>query len=281
MRVANADVGGARRLIASTRDAPDDWRDLTDALNMSTVADLMASGPLDEVAVVPDAPRVPDGFSFLAPLAASARVFCAGFNYRQPGRAAQEHPTIFLRHPRSFVAHEQPVLVPRVSEQLDWEGEIAVVIGQPCRHATAESALRAVAGFACLADNTVRDWARHGTQATAGKNFDATGAIGPWIASSGSVPDMAQLEMITKVNGVRMQHGRMADLVFGVAELIGYVSTFTTLLPGDVVATGTPPGIGARRQPPVWLRPGDTVEVTVAGVGSLRNAVVDEPGAPA
>ncbi|EXU64144.1 MULTISPECIES: fumarylacetoacetate hydrolase family protein [Streptomyces] len=215
-------------------------------------------------------------FRPLTPVADTAKVFCAGFNYRAAGRERPEHPTLFLRTVASLVGHEHHVVVPAASSFLDWEGEIAVVIGAPARHVSAEHSWRHVAALTCLADNTVRDFAKHGTQATAGKNFEASGAIGPALLLCEGPPAASDVKLTTRLNGEQMQAGCLDDLLHSVEELISYLSDVTTLNPGDVIATGTPPGIGARRQPPRYLRPGDVLEVEVSGVGVLRNPVCDE-----
>ena len=209
----------------------------------------------------------------------SQKILCVGVNYRphiaEMGREVPDYPVVFTRFPASLVGNGEDLVRPKVSEKYDYEGELAVVIGKPARHATREEALDYVAGYCCFMDGSVRDWQRHTTQFTPGKNFDRSGAIGPMVAAT-DIPDPAVLELTTRVNGEVMQRGRVADLVFDVATLIAYCSTFTELLPGDVIATGTPGGVGAARTPPVWLRSGDVVEVEISGIGVLRNPVRDE-----
>jgi 2-keto-4-pentenoate hydratase/2-oxohepta-3-ene-1,7-dioic acid hydratase in catechol pathway len=212
----------------------------------------------------------------VAPVSVSAKIFCAGFNYPAPGRKRPDQPTLFSRTISSLVAHEQPVVLPRVSDFLDWEGEIAVVIGKPARHVSACNGWEHVAALTCFADNTVRDFAKHGTQATAGKNFEASGAIGPALSVLDGAPEEAGIMLATRVNGEQVQAGTLDELLYSVGDLISYLSEVTTLEPGDVIATGTPAGIGARQQPPRYLRPGDVVEVETTGVGVLRNVVRQE-----
>jgi 2-keto-4-pentenoate hydratase/2-oxohepta-3-ene-1,7-dioic acid hydratase in catechol pathway len=192
------------------------------------------------------------------------KILCVGVNYRphieEMGREIPEHPVVFTRFASSLVGHGEPVIRPRVSEQFDFEGELAVVIGKTARYVSRESALDYVGGYCCFLDGSVRDWQRHTMQFTAGKNFEKSGAMGPVIAAA-EVDDPAALELTTRVNGEVMQHGRVADLVFDIPYLIEYCSTFAQLRPGDVIATGTPGGVGAARTPPAWLRNGDVVEV--------------------
>ena len=207
------------------------------------------------------------------------RILCVGVNYRphieEMGREIPDHPVVFIRFPESLVGPGEAVIRPRVSEQFDFEGEVAVVIGKPARHVRREEAYEYVAGYCCFMDGSVRDWQRHTPQFTAGKNFDRSGAIGPMVPA-GDIPDATALQVTTRVNGEVMQEGCVADLVFDVPTLIEYCSAFTELHPGDVIATGTPGGVGAARNPPAWLRDGDVVEVEIAGVGILRNPVLNE-----
>ncbi|MBT8088244.1 MAG: fumarylacetoacetate hydrolase family protein [Gammaproteobacteria bacterium] len=217
---------------------------------------------------------------FLPPLPNAGKIICVGVNYRphikEMGRQVPDFPVVFTRFASSLVGHEQPIVRPSVSHQLDFEGELAVVIGRAARHVSRELALDCVAGYSCFMDGSVRDFQRHTTQFTAGKNFDRSGAMGPAVATADEVGDPRELELTTRVNGEVMQTGRVAELVFDIAALIEYCSTFTELLPGDVIATGTPGGVGAARKPPVWLQADDTVEVGIPGVGVLLNRVMDE-----
>jgi 2-keto-4-pentenoate hydratase/2-oxohepta-3-ene-1,7-dioic acid hydratase in catechol pathway len=208
------------------------------------------------------------------------KILCVGVNYRphieEMGREVPDHPVVFVRFPDSLVGHNQPILRPRVSERFDFEGELAVVIGKRARHVSRETALDHVAGYCCFMDGSIRDWQRHTPQFTPGKNFHQSGAMGPCIATADDVPDPSVLQLTTFVNGELMQRGQLADLVFDIPALIEYCSTFSELVPGDVIATGTPGGVGAARTPPVWLKSGDTVEVEIPGVGLLRSPVMDE-----
>lgn len=219
---------------------------------------------------------------YLPAIVNSDKILCVGVNYRphiaEMGRQVPDRPVVFVRFRSSMVGHREAILRPCVSEQFDYEGELAVVIGKRARHVSRASALEHVAGYCCFMDGSIRDWQTHTHQFTPGKNFHKSGAIGPCMVSADEIPDPSVLQLTTRVNGEVMQLGRLADLVFDVPGLIEYCSTFSELLPGDVIATGTPGGVGAARTPPVWLKPGDTVEVEIPGVGLLRNTVMDESG---
>lgn len=209
-----------------------------------------------------------------------AKIFCVGVNYRthlaETGRPVTEQPMIFTRFANSQIGHLAPIVRPRASEQLDFEGELAVVIGRRGRHVEAASAHTLVAGYSCYNDGTLRDWQRHTSQFIPGKNFVGTGAFGPWLVTPDEFGPVESATLVTRLNGSEMQRARLDDLIFGVADLIAYCSTFTELEPGDVIVTGTTGGVGAYRTPPVWMKPGDTVEVEIAGIGTLRNPVVAE-----
>lgn len=211
---------------------------------------------------------------------APEKILCVGVNYHahrmETGRGESPYPTLFTRFANTLTPHGAPIVRPRASTQLDFEGEMAVVIGRRGRHVPRERALSHVAGYTCFNDATLRDWQRHTTQFTPGKNFVSTAGIGPWITTADELPDPTQSEVSLSVNGVEMQRATTDLLIFDVPALIAYVSTFTELAPGDVLATGTPGGVGWKRDPQVFLTHGDVVEVTVKGVGTLRNPVVDE-----
>ena len=203
-----------------------------------------------------------------------------GFNYRhhadEAGQEVPTHPTFFVRFPSSMVGDGEPLLVPHESHTLDWEGEIACIIGRGGRRVPAEQALAHVAGYAPFGDNSVREFQAHGRQATAGKNFQATGSWGPWLVTADEVGDPSALQVRTQLNGEAMQHGDLSQLVSTVPELIAYASTFTELAPGDVIATGTPPGTGFRRDPPIFLTAGDELSIEMDGFERLVNGVQDD-----
>lgn len=249
-------------------------------------------GRLDGDRILPASPAWADDISaaprelllrdatLLAPLQPGARVFCVGLNYalhlEESGRALPPHPSLFLRTHQSLSAPGAPIVRPRVSAQFDYEAELAVVIGKHGRYIRQEHALEHIVGYTCLAENSVRDYQKHSTQATAGKNFDSSGAIGPWIVTSDEIPDPGALRVIGRLNGETMQDGSVADLIFPISHLVAYISQFTALLPGDVIATGTPAGVGAARMPQRFMRAADQFEVEIAGIGTLHNHVVDE-----
>lgn len=208
------------------------------------------------------------------------KILCVGVNYRphieEMGRQVPNYPVVFVRFPGSMVGHGEGIVRPRISQQFDFEGELAVVIGRRARHVSQDVALDYVAGYCCFMDGSIRDWQRHTPQFTPGKNFHRSGAMGPWLATSDDIEDISSLNLTTRVNGEVMQRGRVSELVFDIPRLIAYCSTFAELLPGDVIATGTPGGVGAARTPPMWLVAGDVVEVEIPGVGLLRSHVEDE-----
>jgi 2-keto-4-pentenoate hydratase/2-oxohepta-3-ene-1,7-dioic acid hydratase in catechol pathway len=207
------------------------------------------------------------------------KIFCVGHNYethrQETGRDKTEHPSIFTRFADSQVAHGAPILRPRVSTMLDFEGELAVVIGTGGRFIAAGEALAHVAGYACYNDASVRDWQWHTRQFTPGKNFPGTGSFGPWLVTADEIADPSLLSVTTRLNGEVVQSQPTADMLFPIPTIIEYLSAFTPLSPGDVIVSGTPGGVGAKRQPPLWMQAGDVVEVDIPGVGLLVNTVED------
>lgn len=208
------------------------------------------------------------------------KIICVGLNYAthiaEGGREPPKYPMLFPRWARSQVAHGKPIIVPKASEKLDFEGEMAFVVGKEGRHVPKARAFEHVAGYACYNDGSVRDWQRHTGQFMPGKNFEQTGGFGPWLVTPDEIADLGACELITRLNGEVMQQARLDDLVFGVPELIEYITTFITLVPGDVVVTGTTGGVGAYREPPVWMKEGDVCEVEVTGIGTLSNPLRNE-----
>jgi 2-keto-4-pentenoate hydratase/2-oxohepta-3-ene-1,7-dioic acid hydratase in catechol pathway len=205
------------------------------------------------------------------------KLICVGLNYKshvaETQRADSDYPSLFLRFNDSLAAHGDEVLRPAFSERFDWEGELAFVIGQGGRHIARENAFAHIAGYACFNDISVRDWQRHTHQFTPGKNFPGTAPFGPVLVTRDEVPDVAALTLETRVNGQVMQRASLADLIFDIPTIVAYVSRFTLLSPGDVIATGTPGGVGDRRQPPLYMKDGDVAEVEITGLGTLRNPI--------
>jgi 2-keto-4-pentenoate hydratase/2-oxohepta-3-ene-1,7-dioic acid hydratase in catechol pathway len=216
----------------------------------------------------------------LPPLLAPEKILCIGINYKNRERdydftEPPKYPSMFYRAPNSVVGSGGKLIRPKVSEQLDYEGEIALVIGRECKHVAKESALGVIAGLTLCNEGSVRDWMRHGKfNVTQGKNFDATGSIGPWIETE--VDLSKPLSLVVRKNGEITQEDTTANMIFSFAELIAYVTTFMTLKPGDIISTGTPVKKDAKADPPVWLKPGDTIEIECPAVGVLRNSVADE-----
>jgi len=243
-------------------------RNLREALgHLRELERLASTSPdfgLDEVAFEP---VVPD----------AAKLLCVGINYmphiKEMGRERPDRPVLFVRFGDSIVGHGQPLLKPRESEQLDYEGELAVVIGKRARRVNRERALDYVAGYSCFNDGSVRDYQRHSQQFTPGKNFHASGSFGPWLVTKDEIADPGKLQLTTRLNGAVMQNESVGELCFDVPALIEYCSSWSQLEPGDVIVTGTPGGVGAGRKPPVWMKAGDTVEVEISGIGTLRNPV--------
>ena len=205
-------------------------------------------------------------------------IACAGINYRshasETGRDIPKQPSMFIRRANTLVGHEGAMVRPNVSTHFDFEGELAVIVGRGGRHITAARALDHVAGYTCFVDGSVRDYQKFSV--TAGKNFPATGPLGPWIVTRDEIPDPTRLTLTTRLNGVEMQHSATDLLIYSIPQIVAFCSDFTDLAPGDVIATGTPEGVGHRRTPPLWMKPGDVLEVEITGIGVLRNRIVDE-----
>ena len=217
------------------------------------------------------------------PVTNPEKILCIGINYANRNEEygdltpMQEYPSMFFRVPGSFVGHNVPIMRPPESEQLDYEGEIAIVIGEAGRRIPRETAESHIAALTCLNEGTIRDWLRHGKHnVTQGKNFDRSGSIGPWMVTADEFTGYGEMAIETRVNGDVRQTDTTASLIFDFAYLVSYVSTIMTLKRGDIISTGTPIGAGARFDPPIWLKPGDVLEVEAAGIGVLRNEIVDE-----
>lgn len=224
-----------------------------------------------------------DAVTWQPPIPTPEKIICIGVNYPdrnaeyKDGKDAPPYPSMFMRTPRSFVGHGTPLVRPKASPQLDYEGEVVIVIGKPGRHIAERDALDHIAALTLCNEGTIRDWVRHAKfNVTQGKNFDSTGSLGPWLVPYTDEAQIADIALTTRVNGETRQSDRTKRMIFSFRYLINYISTFTTLAPGDVIITGTPTGAGARFDPPRFLKPGDVIEVEADGLGILRNGVVDE-----
>lgn len=220
----------------------------------------------------------PAGFSFLPPLMKPGKIICLGMNYKahteEFNRRAPAYPELFIRVPTSLTGHLRPIVKPAVSDQLDYEGEMAVVVGKAGRDIPASRAYEHVAAYSIFNDASIRDFQMRGLQWTPGKNFDSTGAFGPWLVSADELPPGGKgLRLTTKLNGQIMQSASTTDMIFDLAEQIAVISQIMTLEPGDLIITGTPGGVGYGREPKVFMRPGDECEIEIEGIGLLRNPV--------
>ena len=244
---------------------------------------LLAAGLLAEAAQVAQdaAPDFALETLELAPVIPDPdKIICIGLNYRdhvaETGRTLTEKPALFARFAGSQIGHLQPLVKPKVSDEFDYEGELAVVIGTGGRHISAAQALSHVAGYSCYNEGSVRDWQRHTSQYLAGKSFAGTGAFGPWLVTADEIPDPSALTLETRLNGQVVQHTTTDLMITGIPEQIAYISTILPLLPGDVIVSGTPGGVGLKRKPQLFMRPGDVAEVEISGIGVLRNPVIAE-----
>jgi len=259
--------------------------DLGKRTKFASLFDVLRAGALD--ALRGDAAAKPDvalkEVTLLPPVRTPEKIICVGVNFAnrnaeyKDSSEEQKYPSLFCRTPNSLVGHGQPIVRPPESPQLDYEGEIVLVIGREGRRIPRERAMDYVAGLTLCNEGTIRDWVRHAKfNTTQGKNFDASGAIGPWLVTADEFDWKQPFEIATRVNGEVRQHDTTANMIFDFTYQLNYISTFATLKPGDIIVTGTPTGAGARFDPPRWLVPGDVVEVEVPRIGLLRNEVIDE-----
>ncbi|WP_298493297.1 fumarylacetoacetate hydrolase family protein [uncultured Maritimibacter sp.] len=246
------------------------YADLRAVLAAGAISELSGRGPqcaLDEVTLLSPVPN-PD------------KIICIGLNYmshiKETGRDKPTYPSIFTRYPSSIVGHGTPLVRPKVSDKFDYEGELAVIIGKACRHVSTEAAQDVIAGYTCFNDGSIRDFQVHTTQFWPGKSFEASGAMGPWIATADEVGDVTKQTLTTRINGNVEQQAGIDDLAITIPEMIAYLSQILTLQPGDVIATGTPGGVGRFREPQLYLEPGMTAEIEITGIGTLSNGIVDE-----
>ena len=251
-----------------------------------TLSDVVADGALATLAAEfsgKAADLSEAAITYEIPLPHPEKIICVGVNFPdrneeyKDGQAAPSNPSLFIRFPRSFTGHGQPLIRPPESPQLDYEGEVTIVIGKPGRRIPETEALDHIAALTLCNEGTIRDWVRHAKfNVTQGKNFDRSGAIGPWLIPFVDESQIADIRLETRVNGEVRQQDRTSRMIFSFRKIINYISTFTTLVPGDVIVCGTPTGAGARFDPPIWLKPGDVVEVEAEGIGTLRNTIADE-----
>jgi 2-keto-4-pentenoate hydratase/2-oxohepta-3-ene-1,7-dioic acid hydratase in catechol pathway len=217
---------------------------------------------------------------FLPAIPNPEKILCAGVNYRahaaETGRELPKQPSMFIRFTDTLTGHDGEMIRPTVSDHFDFEGELAVVIGKPGRHIKSEHALDHIAGYTCFVDGSVRDFQKFSI--TSGKNFPGTGPLGPWIVTTDEITDPSRLTLMTRLNGKEVQRSGTDLLIYSIPQIIAFCSDFTVLSAGDIIATGTPEGVGHRRTPPLWMKPGDTLEVEITGIGTLRSRIVDERG---
>ena len=216
----------------------------------------------------------------LPPIMKPDKIICVGLNYeshrKETGRPEVKYPTLFTRFANTQIGHEESIWLPSESTNLDYEGELAVVIGRSGWKIPEDRAMEHIVGYACYNDATIRDWQRHTSQFTPGKNFPHTGSFGPWLVTTEEIPDPSSLSLTTRLNGEVMQHATTDMLIFTIPVLINYISRFTRLEPGDVISTGTPGGVGFKRDPQIFMKPGDRVEVEISGIGILANSIANE-----
>ncbi len=247
----------------------------------STLRAALASGALDEMRGLADntpADHKIADIRFLPAIPDPDKILCVGVNYRahaaEVGRDLPPQPSVFARLTNTLIGHDGEMIRPSVSTHFDFEGELAIVIGRPARHLPQDRALECVAGYTCFVDGSVRDFQKHSV--TAGKNFPATGPLGPWVVTADEIPDPAALTLTTRLNGAVVQHAPTEQMIYAVPKIISYLSDITPLQPGDVIATGTPEGVGHGRKPPLWMKSGDVLEVEISRIGTLRARIVDE-----
>jgi len=247
----------------------------------ATLRDAIAGGAIDEMkrranGAAPD--QTLAGLKFLPTIPNPEKILCVGINYKshaaEHGTEAPKLPNIFTKFVNTLVAHDGEMLRPKVSTSFDFEGELALVIGKGGRHIKAADALKHVAGYTCFCDGSVRDFTKYSLVAS--KNFPRSSPLGPWMVTSDEIPDPTKLTLVTRLNGKEMQRSGTDMLIHSIPAIIEFCSVFTPLVPGDIIATGTPDGIGAKQNPPVWMKAGDTLEIEISGIGTLRNKVADE-----
>jgi 2-keto-4-pentenoate hydratase/2-oxohepta-3-ene-1,7-dioic acid hydratase in catechol pathway len=254
---------------------------LNDKVAQPSLRATLAAGAIDklrEIAQRSSPDRKLDAIRFLPVVPQPGKILCAGINYRshaaEMARELPKQPSMFIRFADTLVGHGGELVRPKVSDNFDFEGELALVIGKGGRHIAPERALEHVAGYTCFVDGSVRDYQKFSV--TSGKNFPGTGPLGPWLVTSDEIPDPGRLTLTTRLNGKEVQHATTDLLIYSIPQIIAFCSDFTALAPGDVISTGTPEGVGHGRKPPLWMKAGDTLEVEITGIGVLRAHVGDE-----
>ena len=255
---------------------------LNDRVGQSGLRAALAAGAMAAMQAAAEAKpdRKLADFEFLPVIPQPHKILCAGVNYRahaaEVGRALPKQPSMFIRFADTLVGHGGAMIRPKVSDNFDFEGELAVIIGKGGRHIAAERALDHVAGYTCFVDGSVRDY--QAFSVTSGKNFPGTGPLGPWLVTADEIPDPSRLTLTTRLNGTQVQHATTDQLIYSIPQIIAFCSDFTALHPGDVIATGTPEGVGHSRKPPLWMKPGDVLDVEISRIGTLRAHIADEQG---
>ncbi len=254
---------------------------LNDKTGQPTLRAALAAGAMDAMhkAAKDSSPdRKLADVKFLPVIPDPSKILCAGVNYRahaaEVGRELPKQPSMFVRFTDTLIGHGGEMIRPNVSDNFDFEGELTLVIGKGGRHINAEHALDHVAGYTCFVDGSVRDYQKFSV--TSGKNFPGTGPLGPWLVTTDEIPDPSTLTLTTRLNGQQVQHANTDQLIYSIPQIIAFCSDFTTLSPGDVIATGTPEGVGHSRKPPLWMKPGDTLEVEISKIGILRTRIANE-----
>jgi 2-keto-4-pentenoate hydratase/2-oxohepta-3-ene-1,7-dioic acid hydratase in catechol pathway len=275
MKLATYRLGGEQRFGVVSGDGV-----ITIAGHRS-LREAIAAGALDEIRAT-TAKAKPDTslsqIQFLPLIPDPGKILCAGVNYRahaaEADRELPKQPSMFIRFTDTLVGHQGHLIRPKLSHDFDFEGELAIVIGRGGRHIPLARALDHVAGYTIFVDGSVRDYQKFSV--TSGKNWPGTGPLGPWLVTTDEIPEPGQLTLITRLNGVEVQHSTTDKMIYSCQQIVSFCSDFTKLNPGDIIATGTPEGVGSRRNPPLWMKPGDNLEVEISRIGTLRVGVVDE-----
>lgn len=255
-------------------------------LPFASVGELLASGAdWQERAAKADGPSVDAASLDYAPVVPTPeKIVCVGLNYRAHVDEAQlavaDYPVLFAKYSRSLVGAQDPIVLPAVSQSVDWEAELGVVIGRHARNVSVHEARDAIAGYTVVNDISMRDWQTRTSEFLQGKTFESSTPVGPWLVTADEIDDPGQLDLSCSVNGATMQSSNTRHMIFGIEEIVSYISSFITLVPGDLIATGTPSGVGVARTPPIFLQPGDIVHCAVEGLGEQRNRCVASDDAP-